>query len=439
MGEICIRYSELEDSIKDSKKARNKMDDYIDEIRRRITSPISDLPGSDSYGYASRASSQANDKIRDLQDKKDRFSAYETLMDRFVDHAKDADSKVSREIESLADVYIGKRTWYEKVGDWLYDTFCVDLANSNDAFRFFSDAVKWCTGQAGDWIESVRDYFKYGDGQYIYNMVMAGVEILGAIAGVVVAVVTFPATGPIAIAIAAVGLLATTVAATITIGNSVSKTISNYKAETLRKQGDNSGARYYGSIETASDYWEKHDMGDAQTNARYEKAGEIVDTVKIAADTVSFVTDIASLGNVKDLRFKDTHINLNYNKGKPYAGYSFTWKNIKRNLKHDFGFFQDGRINPDKAFDFKRILFSDSDEPAKKISENIKNITDLTDFSSDLFMLDGTSDFDDYFDTATKGGKVIGKTPILSGFDYVSDIGSNVKDWWDWRNEVMGQ
>ena len=95
-------------------------------------------------------------------------------MDRFVDHAKDADSKVSREIESLADVYIGKRTWYEKVGDWLYDTFCVDLANSNDAFRFFSDAVKWCTGQAGDWIESVRDYFKYGDGQYIYNMVMAG-------------------------------------------------------------------------------------------------------------------------------------------------------------------------------------------------------------------------------------------------------------------------
>lgn len=75
----------------------------------------------------------------------------------------------------------------------------------------------------------------------------------------------------------------------------------------------------------------------------------------------------------------------------------------------------------------------------KKISENIKNITDLTDFSSDLFMLDGTSDFDDYFDTATKGGKVIGKTPILSGFDYVSDIGSNVKDWWDWRNEVMGQ
>ena len=56
-------------------------------------------------------------------------------------------------------------------------------------------------------------------------------------------------------------------------------------------------------------------------------------------------------------------------------------------------FFQDGRINPDKAFDFKRILFSDSDEPAKKISENIKNITDLTDFSSDLFMLDGNLGF----------------------------------------------
>ena len=39
--------------------------------------------------------------------------------------------------------------------------------------------------------------------------------------------------------------------------------------------------------------------GDAQTNARYEKAGEIVDTVKIAADTGFFCHRYCQFGKCK--------------------------------------------------------------------------------------------------------------------------------------------
>lgn len=29
-------------------------------------------------------------------------------------------------------MYIEERTWYQKAGDWIYNTFCVDLANKWD-------------------------------------------------------------------------------------------------------------------------------------------------------------------------------------------------------------------------------------------------------------------------------------------------------------------
>ena len=43
--------------------------------------------------------------------------------------AKSVDSTVATNISSIAEGYIEKRKWYEAAGDWIYNTFCVDLAN----------------------------------------------------------------------------------------------------------------------------------------------------------------------------------------------------------------------------------------------------------------------------------------------------------------------
>lgn len=440
MGEICIRYSELEASIADSRKMRGKMDDYINELRRKVISPIENLPGNDTGGYASDARQSALNKTNRIEAAKARFLTYESSLSGFVEAARAADQTVARRIEALADVYIGKRTWYEAIGDWLYNTFCVDAVNSNDILRFLSDAVKWGAGEIGDYLEEVRDYFKYGDGKYVFNIVMSGLEIAGAIAGVILAIAAISVTGgAIALVIGIVGAAATTVGAVISVSNSISKGISNCKAEELRRQGDNSGARYYGDTESLSDYWEKHDMGDADTNAAYETAGEAIDRTKKVSDTVALVCNIASLGNVKDLRYKDVHINTNYNKGKWYAGYSFTPSNILKNLKHDMGFFQNGKLNPDKAFDVKKMFISTTPKDTswntlKHYSENIKNLKTWTDGVSDVLMFDGQSDLEDAVDIGFGFAGIAGDLPVLTPLSTISSIGDDIKGW---RKEVQ--
>lgn len=56
MSEIYIHYGNLEDSVKQSQKGRGEIADYVPEIKKRITSPISSLSGSNSAGYTSTVS-----------------------------------------------------------------------------------------------------------------------------------------------------------------------------------------------------------------------------------------------------------------------------------------------------------------------------------------------------------------------------------------------
>ena len=52
MSEVRIVYSSLEDAVDYASKARTKIDNYITQIGKTINAPISNLNGSDSYGYA---------------------------------------------------------------------------------------------------------------------------------------------------------------------------------------------------------------------------------------------------------------------------------------------------------------------------------------------------------------------------------------------------
>ena len=123
MSEIYIHYGNLEDSVKRSQKVRGEISGYVEEIKKRITTPISGLSGSDSAGYASTASSLAWQKITSLNNKANRFSAYEGTVNTLISTAKTKDNYVSGQIETIAGMYVEKRKWYQKAGDWIYNTF----------------------------------------------------------------------------------------------------------------------------------------------------------------------------------------------------------------------------------------------------------------------------------------------------------------------------
>ncbi len=360
MSEIYIHYGNLEDSIKKSQKVRGEISGYVEEIKKRITTPISRLSGSDSAGYTSTASNLAWEKITSLNNKANRFSSYEGTVTNLISTAKSKDNYVSSQIETIAGMYVEKRKWYQKAGDWIYNTFCVDLANKWNWTRDFSDAAKWVGNKIENAFEPIADWFKYGDGKYVWNIVSSVVGTIVAIGGAIAAIcaIPFSAGATIPIVIGCIGAAAASVGAVITTVNSVTSVVQNSKAISKsgnlfdENDGDPSAARHYGSQTKLSTYIEKTDMGDKNANENWETVGKTVDTVKVVADVTSFVCSIANLGVVHDYRIKNgSDINTRVNHGKWNEGYDFSYKNIKKNIMHDMGYkTSSGKLDKKDAF-----------------------------------------------------------------------------------------
>lgn len=346
MGEIYIHYGNLDDAVAQSKKARNEIDDYIEEIKKKITKPISKLSGSDTQRYTSTASNLAQKKINALTSKKSELSKFESSVKSLVSTAKDADEKVSKRIGSIADTYIGKRSWIQQRIDAIYDTFCVDLPNSWDWTRAASDQLKkWGTNVSKEIID-VKNWFKHGDGRYVLNCVYAVGTVVLATVATCTAILAIPFTGgtSAAIAVGIIGAAASAIGTAITCANAEAAIESNTKALSLSEEGETGAARYYGSVSSLSQKWAKTDMGDAGTNASYQFFGKAVDTTKTLADITAFTcTFVNAMGAVRDYRCRPE------NRIKSYG--DFSMKNIKHNITGEFGFYitKPGRIKDIKV------------------------------------------------------------------------------------------
>lgn len=382
MSEIYIKYSSLENAITCSSKVRNRIDDYSDKIGKVINKKASKLPGSDSRGYVQSAANLANQKVTQLTTKKEYFSNFEKTAQNIIDVAKSVDSTVSRKISTITESYIEDRKWYETAGDWIYNTFCIDLVNQSSLVRDLVDGIKWVNDKVGNVIENIHEWFKYGDGQYVWKIAASAVGAVAAVAGAVAAICAIPFTGGLSIPllIGCVGALATSIGAIITLANSASSIYTSSKALSLSgnifddDDGSPGAARYYGSTSKMSEAFEKFDYGDEEANKKYKTAGVHTDRLKVVADTTSLVCNIASLGNVRDYRVttRTDNINFKYNSDKWYKkGYSFTWKNIKKNLRHEMGMkvttgeFKDGSIG----------LKLRSTDKVSKYTLNLPNVT----------------------------------------------------------------
>lgn len=418
MSAITIDFPKLKETQSQSKKVRAEIEDYVDELNKKISKKINALPGSDPSGYANAAAGAVKSKINELTQKASKFSAYEQKIDTFMADARTADSNVSKKIASIADAKIGKRGFFANIGDAIYGFFCVDLANANGITRAISNATRWATQKIGAGFEKVYDWFKYGDGQYVWNILKSVAVAVAAVAAAVTAIasmiVTCGADSPAAIPIllASIGALSSSVSAIITVGNTVKTIEGNGKALELSVIQDNpAAARYYGNIQSQSDYYEKTDMGDKADNEKYEKIGEGIDFAKKWADITSTVVNVFQLGNVYDYRYtnKDAHI----------KGYDLSLENLRKNFNHKAGYrymtvdkktvYQ---LNPSEGFNFmdnffkegktlKNIVttteavdqlvgyFHDSDPDWNDAQEAIESVIDLASFS-------------DFYDTAFK-------------------------------------
>lgn len=458
MSEVRIVYASLEDAVDYASKTRTKIDNYITKIGKVINTPISNLSGSDSYGYAQSAANLATQKTSELVDKKTYFVNLEKSLNSVISTAKSVDSTVANNISSIAEGYIEKRKWYEAASDWIYNTFCVDLANHFSLVRDFVDGLKWVGDKVGNVLYKVHDWFKYGDGKYIWKITASVVGAVVAVGGAIAAFCAIPFSGGVTIpaVIGCIGFAATSIGALITVGNSISTVYTSGKALSLSgnpfedDDGDPGAARYYGSASKMSEAFDKFDLGDKNTNDGFEIAGKKIDKAKVIADTTAFVCNIASLGNVKDYRVttRTDNINMRYNGDKWYKGYSFTWTNIKRNVLHDMGKtvttgkFKDGSFKlkfsaTDKVSKYT-VHFANSTFAAPEELVKFFNITKTTDNTMNFLKnVDGLYDFytesDKSFDGSIKALQNltgVGKnSKVFSIFDkYGTKTGKTIGD-----------
>ena len=104
---IYINYASMESSITYAQKARKEISSYAEEIKHKISTPFSNLEGSDSQGYASTASSLAWKKVSELSEKTLSLSKYESSATMLVKEARTRDANVSNKITEITNKYVG--------------------------------------------------------------------------------------------------------------------------------------------------------------------------------------------------------------------------------------------------------------------------------------------------------------------------------------------
>ena len=338
MSSIKIKYDELEESSRYAKKLAGELDDYSNRITKKISNPVNSLPGNDKRGYASNIVASATAKIRELNNRSNMFDTYAGKVQTFVANAEKADKAVQKSIKSTAQSYIGERSKWETFCDNVYNFLFVDCANKYDVVRFLTDAAKSGWTYVTSFTEKARDWFKHGEGKYVWNIVSAVVATVGAIVGAITAVAAAIAGGPVlAVVLAVIAAGAAIVGAIITTVNSAVKVYNNAKA---LGEDDPGVARYMGGIGSFSDAAEKYDMGDAKDNQTWEAWGSGIDTTKTICDVIGIVKGITDLGAVKsELTGRIT-------------GYKFNRNNILTNIRSNLGFdFDKNKFTLEKMFE----------------------------------------------------------------------------------------
>lgn len=312
MAGVSIHYGSLDAAADKARKISSGLTSYADELNRKVRSQLNDLPGSDGKGYVANTRDQVNRKISALRSSSISFGTLGRDIDRFVANAREADHRVACSIKSQASAYVGKRNVFQRVGDWIYNTIFVDWANANPFFRLLANTRKtvwdWGAGLAG----KAYEWFKHGDGKYVWNITVA-------VLGIAAAVIAVIGTSGFALFLAVAALAIAAI-------NGAAKIYNNSKALAYRANGeDPAKARYYGNISSVSDAISKYDMGDADDNKTWANIG-------IGIDTAEVVVDLLSIGNSL---FKVGSSTAAAKAGKKYE---FSWKNAKKNFKSNMGF-----------------------------------------------------------------------------------------------------
>lgn len=257
MATLRIDYSEAADAAKYAGKASEALGGYADAVMRSVSDRLGQLTGG-STANTSGAASLASQKARKLRDKAGTFSELQGRIERFSEAAQEADANVASHINSVNKTASDGLNFLEKGLSYVYGVYAGTIGQTGigKALNELGADVR----AAGDLMNlaqrKVSDWFIYGDGQYVLNIVSKVAECVEAVALVV---------GAIASGAGVVVVVAAIVAAAVSIAVMCATYADNKRALGMSDE-DPGAAAYYGDTDSLSSYTKKHIYNRSKQN-----------------------------------------------------------------------------------------------------------------------------------------------------------------------------
>lgn len=358
MGKVSITYSKIKDASKSAQKASDYYEDFSSELSKSVYNKLNINYGSDSKGYIHNAKNVVSNKVKDLNSKKKKYADLSTSLYNLKTTVENCESNAKKSVTKIAtdELELKNRKWYQKVGDWIYGTVCVDIINSNPITKGLGNIIKSGLDYVDYGFDKAVDWFKHGDGKYYLNITLSVLGDIAAIAGTISAIalcagataVSGGAATPLLIAAIASGI-----GTVMTVVDSGFSIYNNIKALKISKNSSDPGrARYYGDIDGVSSSIGKYDMGGKKANKIWGYVGTGYDVTHTAADVTAVVTGSVGAAGLSETKVVDASgrvsIDVKYDPSKVKTNYG-------NYIKEKFGMRQiDGKWKFDAKYAFKK-------------------------------------------------------------------------------------
>ena len=346
MGTVTIDYGYMDAAESAARRAASACDSYATRIQSRVTKKIDQLQCG-STGNTSSSSYFAQQKIRNLNAKHDRYITFADKVRDVRDYAREKDKSVSSYIKTESNEFRKEHGMeVNKVVEW-FTWLTTTIINETSFGRWVSQLFKDAKAWIGDKVRDFKRWYELDGGKYIIKTVLAVVGTV--IAVVLLVVVAWPAVvaafGAIASAVAtgaaitgamlwtAITATAGFVTAITTVLNNVTKVYGNAQAY-MNNDEDPGWAKRYGEYDSLSDYFRKTMFSEGWMNELSYKIANSYDAVEIGASLIN-IADLVHSGTnfAKQIKDKGVHhifdkVHFRYKNGK------MSWNSFKYGMKH---------------------------------------------------------------------------------------------------------
>lgn len=193
MSGIVISYggfigTGLSEAADDAKKVSRRLSEYADALNDDVYRKLSNYAGERTENINSALNSLKG-KITQLKDDSDKYTVYSADIDGLKDECQQVDRAVAARVEALTGEFkerngIKTNTLLDNI-----NLLLTKVKNSTFVGRWLDDASDWFK-QADDYLkECIEDWYQFQGGkQFVKGATVAALELVAAVAGIVVTV-----------------------------------------------------------------------------------------------------------------------------------------------------------------------------------------------------------------------------------------------------------